>query len=104
MAGALAFACEQHIGGRLVPSGAVASVCVAPEYRGKGVGRSVMWSLVGAMGDEGLALSPLWPSSVAFYRSMGWELAGLGAQFTVPSAMLRGLPGGGRRGARPVAG
>ena len=95
VAGALAFACEQHIGGRLVPSGAVASVCVAPEYRGKGVGRSVMWSLVGAMGDEGLALSPLWPSSVAFYRSMGWELAGLGAQFTVPSAMLRGLPAAG---------
>ena len=95
VAGALALACEQHIGGRLVPSGAVASVCVAPEHRGTGVGRSVMWSLVSAMGDEGLALSPLWPSSVAFYRSMGWELAGHGAQFTVPSAMLRGLPAAG---------
>ncbi len=91
VAGALAFACEQHIGGRLVPSGAVASVCVAPEYRGMGLGRSVMRSLVSAMGDEGLALSPLWPSSMAFYRSMGWELAGHVAQFTVPSALLRGL-------------
>lgn len=89
--GALAFACEQHVGGRLVPSGAVASVCVAPEHRGKGLGRSVMWSLVHAMADEGLALSSLWPSSVAFYRGLGWELAGHVAQYTVPAAMLRGL-------------
>jgi predicted acetyltransferase len=95
VAGALAFACDQHIGGRLVPSGAVASVCVAPECRGKGLGRSVMGSLVQAMGDEGLALSPLWPSGMALYRSMGWELAGHVAQFTVPAATLRGLPAAG---------
>jgi predicted acetyltransferase len=91
VAGALAFPCAQYIGGRPVPAGAVASVCVAPEHRGKGLGRSVMWSLVRAMGDEGLALSPLWPSNVAFYRTMGWELAGQVAQFTVPAERLRVL-------------
>ncbi len=93
--GALAFACEQYIGGRLVPSGAVASVCVVPEYRGRGVGRSVMGSLAGAMADERLALSCLWPSSVAFYRRMGWELAGPVAQFTAPATLLRGLAAAG---------
>ena len=91
VAGALAFPCAQYIGGRSVPTGAVASVCVAPEHRGKGFGRAVMWSLVGAMSDAGLALSPLWPSNVAFYRTMGWELAGQVAQFTVPADRLRVL-------------
>lgn len=88
--GALAFASDQYIGGRPVPGGAVASVCVAPEHRGTGVGRSVMWSLVQAMRDEGVALSPLWPTSVAFYRSMGWELAGQVTEYSVPAVQLRG--------------
>ena len=95
VAGALAFPCAQYIGGRAVPAGAVASVCVAPEHRGKGFGRSVMRSLVGALDDAGLALSPLWPSNVAFYRTMGWELAGQIAQFTVPADRLRGLQAAG---------
>lgn len=94
--GALAFPCEQHIGGRLVPAGAVASVCLAPEHRGKGLGRTIMWSLARAMSDDGLALAPLWPTSVAFYRSMGWELAGSAAQFTVSAERLRGLSATGR--------
>ena len=100
--GALAFACEQHIGGRLVPAGAVASVCVAPEHRGKGLGRSVMRAIVDAMADEGLALSSLWPSSVAFYRGLGWELAGHVNQFTVPADALRGLPATGDPVADPA--
>jgi predicted acetyltransferase len=94
-AGALAFPCKQYVGGRLVPAGAVASVCVAPEHRGKGLGRSVMWSLARAMADAGLALAPLWPSSVSFYRGMGWELAGHVSQFTVPAERLRGLEAAG---------
>ena len=92
VAGALALPCQQLIGGRPVRAGAVASVCVAPELRGVGLGRSVMSSLVEAMRDEGLALAPLWPSSVTFYRRLGWEIAGHVSQFTVP---LRAL--GGRR-------
>ena len=84
VAGALALPCRQLIGGRPVPAGAVASVCVAPELRGVGLGRSVMSSLVEAMRDEGLALAPLWPSSVTFYRRLGWEIAGHVSQFTVP--------------------
>ncbi len=91
--GALAFPCTQHIGGLPVTSGAVASVCVAPEHRGTGVGRAIMGSLVRAMGDEHVAIASLWPTSVSFYRRIGWELAGSVGQYTVPAAALRGLTG-----------
>ncbi len=90
VAGALAFPCAQLVGGRPVPAGAVASVCVAPERRGRGLGRRVVQELAVAMGDAGLALSPLWPTSVPFYRGLGWELAGYAAQRDVPAAALRG--------------
>jgi predicted acetyltransferase len=84
------------IGGRLVAAGAVASVCVTPEARGRGLGRSVMSSLVEAIRDEGLALAPLWPSSITFYRRLGWEIAGHVSQFTVPSHALGGRPASGQ--------
>jgi predicted acetyltransferase len=96
VAGALALPCRQMIGGRPVPAGAVASVCVVPEARGRGLGRRVMSSLVGAMRDEGLALAPLWPSSVTFYRRLGWEVAGHVSQFSVPSRSLGGRPASGQ--------
>jgi predicted acetyltransferase len=89
VAGALAFPCAQLVGGRPVPAGAVASVCVAPEHRGRGLGRSVMWSLVAAMSDAGLRLAPLWPSSTAFYRGMGWEVAGRIGRYDVAASELR---------------
>jgi predicted acetyltransferase len=88
--GALALPCRQLVGRRPVPAGAVASVCVAPEARGGGVGRAVIAALVDAMREEGLALAPLWPSSVTFYRRLGWEIAGHVSQFTVPSRALAG--------------
>ena len=88
--GALAFPCHQLVGGSPVSAGAVASVCVAPERRARGVGRQVVDALVAAMGDERLALAPLWPSSVAFYRGLGWEVGGHVSQFNVPAAVLRG--------------
>ncbi len=95
VAGALAFPCEQLFGGRPVPSGAVASVCVAPEWRGKGHGRRVVRSLTLGMRDAELAVSSLWPSTASFYRSLDWELAGRVTKFTVPAAALAGLRGGG---------
>jgi len=96
VAGALALPCHQIVGGRPVTAGGVASVCVSPEARGRGLGRSVMSSLVTAMRDDGLALAPLWPSSVAFYRRLGWEIAGHVSQHTVASNALRGLPASGQ--------
>lgn len=90
VAGALALPCNEIAGGRPVSAGAVASVCVAHEARGRGLGRSVMSSLVAAMRGEGLALAPLWPSSVTFYRHLGWEIAGEVSAFAVPSRALRG--------------
>lgn len=86
--GALALPCHQLVGGRPVTAGAVASVCIAPEARGGGLGRALMAALVDAMRGEQLALAPLWPSSVTFYRRLGWEIAGHVSQFTVPSRAL----------------
>ena len=95
VAGALAFPCTQQFGGREVPAGAVASVCVAHEHRGRGLGKSVMWSLVAGMRDHGLAVAPLWPSSVGFYRGMGWEIGGEVREYAVAAHLL---PGGSASG------
>lgn len=103
VAGALALPCGQLVGGRVVPAGAVASVCVVPERRGRGLGRSVTWALVAAMRDAGLTLAPLWPSSVAFYRGMGWEIAGQVAEHAVPAYMLRSAPAAGEAVPEPDA-
>ena len=90
--GALGFPCEQLVGGRPVTSGGVAAVCVLPELRGGGVGRAIVAGLVDALREDGRAVSSLWPSSVSFYRDLGWEVAGTVAQHSVAATALRGTP------------
>jgi predicted acetyltransferase len=102
--GALAYATGQLFGGREVPAGAVADVAVAPEARGRGVARALMRDLEDGMRAAGLAVSPLWPSTVALYRRLGWEVAGQAAGHRVPTAALAGRAGAGRARAEPDAG
>ncbi len=69
----------------------VASVKVAPEYRGLGIGRLLMTELLGLIAGRGYPLSALFPATVPIYRSLGWELAGAKHEFTVPARSLREL-------------
>jgi predicted N-acetyltransferase YhbS len=77
--------------GRAVPCAGIASVKVAPEYRGSGIGRRLMTALLDAVAERGYPLSALYPATMPIYRSLGWELAGGKYVATVPARSLRTL-------------
>ncbi|HEX4090605.1 MAG TPA: GNAT family N-acetyltransferase [Trebonia sp.] len=77
--------------GREVPCAGVASVKVAPEYRGGGIGRRLMAALLDTVAERGYSLSALYPATMPIYRALGWELAGGKYQATIPARSLRTL-------------
>jgi len=82
---------RQYWHGRAVPMAGVGGVKVAPEARGRGVGRALMTGLLAAMADQGFALSTLYPATAQVYRSLGWELAGGNYRAEVPGRSLGSL-------------
>ena len=100
---ALFFVMRQYWYGRAVPMAGVAGVAIAPEYRGRGVGRAIMTSLTGLMAERGYPLSVLYPATLVFYRSLGWEIAGQRYEITMPGRDLfaPGQPGTRLRRAGP---
>jgi predicted acetyltransferase len=75
--------------GRSLPMAAIGGVKVAPEERGRGVGRALMAGLLEHVAAAGYPLSVLYPATAAVYRSLGWELAGGQYQVEVPARSLR---------------
>lgn len=67
---------RQWWSGRSMPMAGVGGVKIAPEARGRGVGRALMTGLLGALAERGYPLSVLYPATARLYRSLGWELAG----------------------------
>jgi hypothetical protein len=82
---------RQYWHGRAVPMAGVGGVKVAPEARGRGVGRALMTGLLGAIAGQGFALSTLYPATAQIYRSLGWELAGGNFRAEVPGRSLGSL-------------
>jgi predicted acetyltransferase len=79
---------RQYWAGRPVAMAGIASVKVAPEHRGRGIGRSLMTEILRLADERGYALSALYPATMPIYRSLGWELAGAHYRFTVPARSL----------------
>jgi predicted acetyltransferase len=77
--------------GRPVPMAGVASVAVAPEERGQGIGRRLMTALLTDMAGRGYPISALYPATMPLYRSLGWELAGARETAEIPARSLRPL-------------
>ncbi|HXW43187.1 MAG TPA: GNAT family N-acetyltransferase [Streptosporangiaceae bacterium] len=71
--------------GRCMPMAGVAGVKVAPEERGRGVGRALMTHLLADIAARGFPVSALYPTTLPLYRSLGWEVAG-GRYHTVLAA------------------
>jgi predicted N-acetyltransferase YhbS len=99
----------QYWHGRTVPMAGVSSVAVAPEERGRGVGRELMTELLDAIAARGYPLSVLFPSTMPLYRSLGWEIAGTSHEAVFPAPALRplaapGQPAGVRRAGPEDAG
>src|ERR1035437_3522929 len=74
--------------GRAVPMAGVISVRVAPEDRGKGIGRLLMTGLLDEMAARGYPLSVLYPATMPLYGSLGWELAGGRHPAVIPGRSL----------------
>jgi predicted acetyltransferase len=79
---------RQYWAGRSVPMAGIASVKVAPEHRGRGIGRALMTEVLGLLDERGYPLSALYPATMPIYRSLGWELAGAKYRFTIPARSL----------------
>ena len=82
---------RQWWNGRSLPMAGVAGVKVAPEERGRGVGRAMMSVLLTEMAAQGSALSVLFPTIAPLYRAAGWEFAGGLYEAVLPSHALRAL-------------
>jgi GNAT superfamily N-acetyltransferase len=77
--------------GRCMPMAGVASVMVAPEDRGRGAGGALMTTLLGLIAERGYPVSVLYPATMAIYRSLGWEIAGVQHTVAIPARSLRSL-------------
>ena len=84
----------QFFGGRSVPMGAVASVAVRPDQRGRGIAPRLLARAVERMHEQGLVISTLHPATTRFYRGLGWEIGGEFGVRRVPTASLAALPPG----------
>jgi predicted acetyltransferase len=77
--------------GRSIAMAGVAAVMVAPEFRGRGVGRTLMTEVLAAIARRGYPLSVLYPATTPIYRSLGWEMAGAFTVVSLPARSLRSL-------------
>jgi predicted acetyltransferase len=84
----------QFFGGRSVPMGAMASVAVRPDHRGRGIAPRLLARAVERMHEHGLVISTLHPATTRFYRGLGWEIGGEFGVRRMPCAPLAGLPPG----------
>ncbi len=77
--------------GRALPMAGVGGIKVAPEARGRGVGRELMRHLLAVMAERDYPVSTLYPATARLYRSLGWELAGGHYIAEVPGRSLGAL-------------
>jgi predicted acetyltransferase len=80
------------LGGRRVPLGGYSPVAVAPEHRGRGLGRLVSVAPLAAMRERGEAVAGLYPASTRLYRGAGFEVAGTWSERSVATRALLSLP------------
>jgi predicted acetyltransferase len=79
---------EQWWDGAAVPAAGIAGVAVLPEHRGRGLARSLLRHLLGAARDRGAAVSNLYCTSAAVYRSLGYEVTGALRTMELPTLAL----------------
>jgi predicted acetyltransferase len=91
VASARYFRMQQWWHGRSMPMAGVAGVKVAPEERGRGVGRAIMTELLAEIDRRGYPVSTLYPSTLPIYRSLGWEVAGGLYEAAMPARALGSL-------------
>lgn len=89
LATAQGYATAQWFGGRPLDTIGIASVATDPIARGTGIGADVMRRLLEDARAAGNTLASLYPSTLPFYRRLGFEYGGT---FTVHRVLLGDLP------------
>ena len=89
---------DQWFGGQRVPCAGLAGVAVLPEYRGQGLASGIVRTVLRDERARGRAISALYPTATASYRSLGYEFGGVRLQFRAPIADLPAHRGRGRGG------
>ena len=81
----------QWFAGRTLPMSALFGVATLPEYRGGGVMREVVSTLMREARDRGVPVTALYPAVLGPYRSLGYEIAGT---YTEHRLALDAIPAG----------
>ena len=79
----------QWFGGNSLTIAGIASVGIAPEYRGQGVAAKMLSQTLKELATAGLPLSTLYASTSTLYRKVGYEQAGNYHQWAVPVDTIR---------------
>lgn len=78
--------------GRAVPMGAVSAFAIADDRRGGGIGSRMLAAALDHMGDAGMPVSTLYPSTPVPYHRWGWEFAGDHVRRRLPTRALLDVP------------
>jgi predicted acetyltransferase len=79
---------EQWWGGRQVSAADMAAIAVLPEARGGGTARTMLKALLEGAYERGAAVSALYPTTAAVYRTSGWAVCGQLRSVDLPTALL----------------
>lgn len=79
---------EQWWDGAAVGAADIAGVAVLPEHRGRGLARSLLRHVLSAARARGAAVSNLYCTSAAVYRSLGYEVTGALRTMDLPALAL----------------
>jgi predicted acetyltransferase len=77
-----------YFGGVAVPAAGIAAVAVSPQARGRGAGATLMREVLRASAADGMPLSTLYMSTMAPYRGVGYEVAGVRNRYRAPLTTL----------------
>ncbi|HEY2958195.1 MAG TPA: GNAT family N-acetyltransferase [Actinomycetota bacterium] len=69
--------------GRALPSAQLLQFATPPEHRARGYGAVLLARLMAELHDDGVPTVTLRPSTAAFYRTVGFELAGSWSEYQV---------------------
>lgn len=79
----------QYFGGKSVSMSGIAGVAVGPESRGGGIATAMMTACIREIASERIAASTLYASTQHLYRKIGYEVAGMAYNVTVPVSEIR---------------
>lgn len=80
------------VAGGELRAGGIANVATAPDWRGRGHAHQLMRTAIEVMRERGEPVSVLYPFSYAYYRRVGWALAGARRQYTLDPTRLPAAP------------